>query len=319
MSVWTRQSWACLVVSVIHLGVPCGPANADQATGPQPAAKAIGRPVRVVSIAFMYTGKPLEEVVKAVAQEAAKGCDIILLPETWHSEKPEPLDGPAVSAMAPLAKKYKTYIVCSIDRWDGKQCFNTAVLLDRQGRVACKYDKLFPTTVELGLKPPRQPGKDTVVYQADFGRIGLATCFDVSFPEVMAPPVRSGRRAGPLGQPILCRHLAASTLPEPQFLHRQLDRPERLHGGRHYRRDPAVRKQARRHQHQPSYARSGPGNLLHRLQRGKTRQTPQGTCQRRVLEKWMPRECWFVITAKRPGISARAWLHNMAWKNCALI
>ena len=34
------------------------------------------------------------------------------------------------------------------------------------------------------MKPPINPGEASRVYRADFGRIGFATCFDANFPEV---------------------------------------------------------------------------------------------------------------------------------------
>jgi hypothetical protein len=86
--------------------------------------------------------------------------------------------------MAALAKKYNTYIVCPIDRRNKNLRLNTVVLLDRSGKVACVYDKVFPYWSEYDVHPPTDVGEDAQVYRADFGLLGLATCFDVNFPEV---------------------------------------------------------------------------------------------------------------------------------------
>ncbi len=143
-----------------------------------------GRLARVVSISFY--GKPLETVTDLVEAEGRRGADLIVLPETWtgQGDSPETLDGPTVTAMAALARKYQTYIVCPLDRTDGSCRLNSGILLDREGNIACVYDKVYPYWSEYDVVPPVTPGEAVPVYETDFGRIGMAICFDVNFPEV---------------------------------------------------------------------------------------------------------------------------------------
>ncbi len=151
------------------------------------AAPGVGRPVRIVSIGFQGTGMPLERIVKHVDEEGARGADVIALPETCRGQdasSEETLNGPTVTAMAALAAKHRTYIAVPIDRRDQQRRLNTVVLLDRAGHVACHYDKVFPYWSEYTVAPPVSPGDATEVFHADFGRMGFATCFDVNFPEV---------------------------------------------------------------------------------------------------------------------------------------
>ena len=151
------------------------------------AGENIGRPVRVVSIAFKGTGSSLETIAKHVDEEGSRGVDVILLPETCRGQDKmteEPLHGPTVTTMAALAAKHKTYIAVPIDRQDGGKRLNTVVLLDRSGQIVCTYDKLFPYWSEYMVHPPVSPGDAGAVYQADFGRVGFATCYDANFPEV---------------------------------------------------------------------------------------------------------------------------------------
>jgi predicted amidohydrolase len=146
----------------------------------------VGRPVRICSISFA-NGPALEEVAAIVDREAAKGVDLVALPETFMGQDghaPETLDGPCVRTLAELAARHRTYIVCPIDRTDGTRPLNTAVLIDRHGQVACTYDKVYPYWSEFDVRPPVTPGADAPVYEADFGRIGMAICFDANFPEV---------------------------------------------------------------------------------------------------------------------------------------
>jgi predicted amidohydrolase len=155
----------------------------------------IGRPVRAVSIGFR-PGLPLDRIATLVDQEGSRGADIIVLPETCRGQdeaSAEPLDGPTITAISGLARKHKTYIVCPIDRSDGRQRFNSAVLLDRQGRVVSVYDKIFPLWHDEGRAvPPVLPGKSAVVCPTDFGRVGLAICFDVNWSDLWEQLARQG-------------------------------------------------------------------------------------------------------------------------------
>jgi predicted amidohydrolase len=299
-----RLSWpACLLQGMLVVICTFAPARADDASQPGSPGRTIGRPVRVVSIAFSH--QKLEEVVSTVEREGKKGADVILLPEVWHGDKPEPIDGPAVTAMAALARKHKTYIVCPIDRGDGKQRFNSAVLLDRKGQVAYTYDKLFPTTLELREKPPRQPGSDTKVYQADFGRLGLTICFDVSFPEVW-------RRLSDQGAELVLwasAYSAGSSLQAHALNHNfyivtstlvcdctvvditgEIRLYESKPGGINVSR---VTLDLDREIYSSDFNMEKRDKLL------------KEHADDVVLEKWAPRESWFVLRARRPGVSAR--------------
>lgn len=144
-----------------------------------------GRPVRITSISFSC--RPLAAVVAVVDREGARGVDLIALPETWTGQwrnMPETLDGPVISAMSALARRHHTYVVCPLDRQDGARRVNSAVLLDRAGAVAGVYDKVYPYWSEFDLLPVVQIGHAAPVFETDFGRVGLAICFDANFPAV---------------------------------------------------------------------------------------------------------------------------------------
>jgi len=144
---------------------------------------AVGRPVRVTSIGFGQLS--LEDIVSVVDREGARGTDLIALPELCRGWDPEPLLGPTVTAMSELASRHSTYVVCPIDRLEDGPRHNSAVLIDRGGKVACVYDKVYPYWGELtDIAPPATPGSEVPVYQADFGRVAMAICFDVNFPEL---------------------------------------------------------------------------------------------------------------------------------------
>lgn len=146
----------------------------------------IGRLARIVSLSFGQ-GKSLDDVTHLINSAVTRRCDVVALPETWAGQgegTQETLNGPIIARMADLAHSHHTYIVCPIDRREGDHRFNSSVLLDRRGQVAGCYDKAYPYWSEFDINPPVQPGGDIPVFETDFGRLGLAICFDVNFPVV---------------------------------------------------------------------------------------------------------------------------------------
>jgi predicted amidohydrolase len=93
----------------------------------------------------------------------------------------EPIPGPTTELLAERARRYQSWIVFSIVERDGPDLFNTAVLLDRTGRIAGKYRKVqLPfEEVSIGIAP----GGGFPVFETDFGKVGILICHDASFPE----------------------------------------------------------------------------------------------------------------------------------------
>lgn len=166
-------------------GLPADPGKATS-ENTNSSSNQIGRPVRIASIGFENGGAPLDQIVHLVDQQGALGSDIIALPEACRGQSgdgstEETLEGPTITAMAAQARKHRTYIVCPIDRKQGNERFNSAVLLDRSGQVVCVYDKMYPVWHSECAQYHVIPGKEVKVYPADFGRIGFAICFDVNW------------------------------------------------------------------------------------------------------------------------------------------
>ena len=272
------------------------------------AAQFIGRPVRIVSIGFQGTGMPLERIVRHVDEEGARGADVIALPETCRGQdasSEEPLHGPTVTAMAALAAKHRTYISVPIDRRDQNKRLNTVVLLDRTGHVVCLYNKLFPYWSEYAVHPPVSPGDAAEVYEADFGRIGLATCFDANFPEVW-------RRLSELGAEVVVwpsAYSGGSSLQAHAINHHYYIATAS------WTPDCIVYDITGERLLYESVKDVNVSRITLDLDRGiyhenfnleKRDKLLKEHSQDVVQEKWMRPEQWFVLKAKRPGVSARA-------------
>jgi len=266
----------------------------------------IGRPVRIVSISFPVD-KSLEEVGSLVDAEGQRGCDLVALPETFLGQadhEPEPLDGPTVQRMSTLARRHRTYIVCPIDRRDGDLRLNSAVLLDRAGNVACVYDKVFPYWSEFDVQPPVSPGKAAPVYQADFGRLGMAICFDVNFPEVWQRLANQGAElviwssaysAGTSLQAHALNHhfYIVTATQESDCLVYDITGAEILYGKGVGSKVTRITLDLDRGIYHQNFNLDRRDLLL--AEHG------QAVAQ----EQWLDREQWFVLRATQPGVSAR--------------
>ena len=156
------------------------------------------REVWVASIHYRPQGNTssrenLKKFSEFIKQAAENNTDIICLPEGItlistgknYLEASEPVPGPTTEFMGKVAASHGIYIVANIYEREAEAVYNTSVLLDRQGHVAGKYRKVCLPREEIdgGLTP----GDSFPVFETDFGRIGLMTCWDVFFPE----PARS--------------------------------------------------------------------------------------------------------------------------------
>ena len=271
-------------------------------------------------MSFSFVDKPLSVIRDLVDTQAAAGTDLIVLPETWRGQKdsPETLDGPTVNAMSAIAAKYHTYIVCPIDRKDGEKRWNSAVLIDRQGKVVFVYDKVYPYWSEYDLKQPVDVGGKAPVYQADFGRIGLAICFDVNFPDVWQRLSDQGAEivvwpsaysAGRSLQAHAINHhyyIVTSTGTKDCIVY-DITGQEILYQKSDDINVSRVTLDLDRAIYHQNF------NIA---KRDKLLQEHAGDVEQ---EQWLDREQWFVLKAKRKESVLANWRNNTGWKNCARI
>lgn len=91
----------------------------------------------------------------------------------------EPIPGPSTEAIGEKARKHNMYVVAGLIERDGSAIYNTGVLIDRQGKLAGKYRKVYLPREELegGITP----GRSFPVFETDFGKVGIMICYDVFF------------------------------------------------------------------------------------------------------------------------------------------
>jgi hypothetical protein len=147
--------------------------------------------VKVAALPIGFGGdheKKLSIALDLLDTAGQSGVDIACLPEEFSGMTAEPVPGPTTQAVGALAKKHHMWVVCPIREQAGTEQYNTAVLLDREGKVAGYYRKVFVFWGE-GLHASKEGVK---VFDTDFGRIAILTCFDANFDEVWQEAERKG-------------------------------------------------------------------------------------------------------------------------------
>lgn len=143
-------------------------------------------------------GDNLERSRAGIAHAAAEGAALVLLQELHTSryfcvredvaafDLAEPVPGPTTEALARLAAEHGVVLVGSVfERRIPGIHHNTAVVLERDGRLAGRYRKAHipddPGYAEKFYFTPGDSGFEPI--DTSVGRLGLLVCWDQWFPE----------------------------------------------------------------------------------------------------------------------------------------
>jgi N-carbamoylputrescine amidase len=154
--------------------------------------------------------EPAKNVKKAIArigEAARKGAQVVCLQELFRSQYfcqkedieffklAEPIPGPTTDALAAVARQKKVVIVASIFEKRAAGIYhNTAVIIDRNGKIAGRYRKMHipddPLYYEKFYFTPGDLGFRT--HDTSVGKIGALVCWDQWFPEAARLTALSG-------------------------------------------------------------------------------------------------------------------------------
>ena len=129
-------------------------------------------------------------------------ADLILLPELWTSGAfaygrmegdAEPLEGPTLAAMREVAREGGCHLFAGswVERSE-EGLHNTAVFLSPEGEVLKTYRKIHLFGYESKEREMMVPGDSPAVVKTPLGTFGLATCYDLRFPELFRGLVDRG-------------------------------------------------------------------------------------------------------------------------------
>lgn len=165
-------------------------------TGPQHVA--------IAAIQFNPRDDKVANIDKAMTlidQAASTGARLVVLPEIWtymgdpdrNRDNAEPIPGELTARLAERARRHGIYlhagtIVELVD--NDERVRNTAIVFDPNGEIVATYRKIHMFDVTLdGVATYEEsatvaPGSEIVTFDLDGVTIGLATCYDLRFPEL---------------------------------------------------------------------------------------------------------------------------------------
>ena len=150
--------------------------------------------MRVSAVQFEPTRGPssgsLARLLPLV-EDAATGADLVVCPEMAatgylfadvHAARAiaEPATGPTFSALAPIARRHGTWMVCGFAEDAGETLYNSALVIDPGGELAFVHRKLLLYDPDYRWA---QPGDNGVcVLDVANKRVSVGICMDLNNP-----------------------------------------------------------------------------------------------------------------------------------------
>lgn len=139
---------------------------------------------------------------RLIASAAERGATLVSLPEYWPIMGMNDTDkvaqaeregaGPVQDFMATAARRHGIWLAggtIPLQSPEAGKVMNTTLIYDPTGQVARRYDKIHLFGFNKGAETYDEartivPGADVVTFEAPFGKVGLAVCYDLRFPEL---------------------------------------------------------------------------------------------------------------------------------------
>jgi len=157
-------------------------------------------------------GANLLEAERLIGMAVDKGAVLVVLPENFAIMGKEESDkvaaresdqgGPIQDFLSQQARRHAIWLVggtVPLAAEADNKIRAACLLYDDKGRCAARYDKIHLFDVALVDSDERytesetiEPGDRTVVVDTPFGKLGLAVCYDLRFPELFRTMVEQG-------------------------------------------------------------------------------------------------------------------------------
>ncbi|AWT44379.1 MULTISPECIES: carbon-nitrogen family hydrolase [Streptomyces] len=143
------------------------------------------------------------ERAAALVREQAGSADLVVLPELWTTgafayeqfgAEAEPLRGPTYEAMAGAAADAGVWLHAgSVPERDAEGAlYNTSLVFSPSGELAASYRKIHRFGFDKGEAVLMGAGRELVTVRLPSTTLGLATCYDLRFPELFRGLVDGG-------------------------------------------------------------------------------------------------------------------------------
>ncbi len=164
------------------------------------------RPLKVALVQTDPGSDKVSNVRRAlewIAEAAAEGAELVVLPETFHCRGPyevkmaaaEAIPGPLSRELSETAARHGIHLLAGsfnerVADSEDPRTYNTSLLFGPDGTLLARYRKihLFDVVIDGRVQAAEstrnRPGSDAVVADTAFGTVGLSICYDLRFPEL---------------------------------------------------------------------------------------------------------------------------------------
>ena len=176
------------------------------------ALNTLKQPLKVALLQLKVTADKTKNIANArakIEEAASNGAKLIVLPECWNSpyavttfpEYAEEIPkGPTTSFLAEIAKQTKTYLVGgSFPEIEDGKYYNTNLTFNPSGELLGKFRKVHlfdidvPGKIRFKESDTLTPGaSESLIDVEGYGKIGVAICYDIRFPEMTLRAARNG-------------------------------------------------------------------------------------------------------------------------------
>lgn len=125
----------------------------------------------------------MERAISMIENASRQRCDIVLLPEVFDlawtdvsaKKEAEEIPGRRSNFLCAAAKKNKIYICAGLTEKLNGKIYNTAIFIDKLGKIVLKYQKINLLKFEQEFY---EVGQSLNVIDTEFGKIGINICAD---------------------------------------------------------------------------------------------------------------------------------------------
>lgn len=152
-----------------------------------------------LEVSFRPKADNLAQVLELVK---ATEAGLLVFPEMWpcgyasferYVEDAEPLDGPLVRALCAAAREKGVWLMPgSFPEIKDGRLYNTATLINPQGEIVGVYRKIHVFGYQSKEKELISEGPAPAIVETPFGKVGLAVCYDLRFPELFRYYTQNG-------------------------------------------------------------------------------------------------------------------------------
>ncbi|MFE3825263.1 carbon-nitrogen family hydrolase [Streptomyces sp. NPDC059092] len=140
--------------------------------------------------------------VAALVREQ-RGADLVVLPELWpvgafayesFAAAAEPVEGPTFAALSGAARDAGVWLHAGsvVEAGENGALFNTSLVLSPDGELVRTYRKIHRFGFDQGEAALMDAGGELVTVRLPEATLGLATCYDLRFPELFRGLIDAG-------------------------------------------------------------------------------------------------------------------------------